>query len=151
MDNYSAMYTFLWLSPSLYKQKKQIWFHCCWPLTDALSPTKMDLIFVGFPGQQKWKKIWRFHHVAKFVLLNHVSVLQYWNDSTASSMMTQSKNASSVWTIVSQCQDSQLSFLHSHLYVYAREQYCFVERCFVAHHGKQCDLRCNRDISSSWL
>ncbi len=44
-------------SPSLYEQKqKQFWFHFCWPPTpptDNLSPTKMDFIFVGFPGQQQ--------------------------------------------------------------------------------------------------
>jgi hypothetical protein len=76
MDNYSAIYTFLWLSPSLYKQK-QIWCHFCWPPTPdcttdtrTLSPTKMYFIFVGFPGQQKWKQFWRFHHLAKFALLH---------------------------------------------------------------------------------
>ncbi len=104
MDNFSAIYTFLCLSPSLYKQKqKQIWFYFCWSPTDKLSPTKMDFIFVGQDSQEKWKQFWRFHHVAKFALLNHVlSVLQYWYDNTASSMMTQSKKASSVRTVVSQ-------------------------------------------------
>ena len=111
MNNYSAIYPFLWLSPSLYKQKqKKFWFHFCWPPTDNLSPTKMDFIFVGFPGQQKWKQFWRFHDLPKFSVLIHRTVLKYWYDRTASLTMILYISGSFVQTAVSQCQESHSPF-----------------------------------------
>jgi hypothetical protein len=55
MNNYSAIYSFLWLSPSSIQTKTILMSFLLAP-TDNLSPTKMDFIFVGFPttgSQQK--------------------------------------------------------------------------------------------------
>ena len=44
-----------------------------------------------------------------------------------------------------------LSFLPLSLYVYAPQLHGFLVRCFVAHHGKWCDMRWNRDNGAlSW-
>ena len=43
-----------------------------------------------------------------------------------------------------------LSFLRLSFYVYALQLQWFVVRFVVAHHGKRCYLRCNRDNSLSW-
>jgi hypothetical protein len=99
MEKYSAINLFLWLSPSLYKQKqKQIWFHFCWPPTDNLPPTKMKTILrIPLPSQV-------FH------VLIYGTVLKYWYDSTASLSMILYIGGSSVRTVASQFQDSHCRF-----------------------------------------
>ncbi len=108
MNNYSTIYSFLWLSPSLYKQKqKQFWFHFCW-----LSwSTKMKTILkIPWPSQ--------------VFLIDSCTVLKYWYDSTVSLTMIPGTVHKRILRSISCLTVSgfALSFLPLSLYLYALQE-----------------------------